>query len=232
MTDADDPDAPADGAIATHLRAGAAVYEAGEYHAAHDAWEAVWLDLDPGADHRLLQGLIQLTAAVHHARNGNAAGATGLAGSARDYLDGLGESHRGVALGPVRAYLRDLATDPDGWEPPVDLRIDGEAVTVEDLRIDALGVAAGAVAEAFGDEEEALVADAARYARSDLDGSPTSPLIGLLVAYVRGEERPTVRARLQGHVERRRGRERDVEGLFGDSDGNGDRDGDGDGAEE
>lgn len=221
MSDADDPGV-SDVEIAVHLRAGAAVYGAGEHHAAHDAWEAVWLDLDPGPDRRLLQGLIQTTAAVHHAREGNAAGATGLAGSAREYFDGLGERYRGVALAPVRAYLRRLEADPGAWDPPVDLVIDGETVVVEELEIGALGVAAGAVAEAAGEEEESLVADAVRYAREDLDGGQTSRFVGLLVAYVRGGERPTVRARLRSHVERRRARERDVEGLFGDAGRTGD----------
>ncbi|MFC6725607.1 DUF309 domain-containing protein, partial [Halobium palmae] len=32
------------------LRAGVAIYNAGDYHAAHDAWEDVWLDLPEGTD--------------------------------------------------------------------------------------------------------------------------------------------------------------------------------------
>ena len=66
-----------------HLRAGIAVYNAGEYHAAHDAWEDYWLDLERGTDdERLLHGLIQFTAAVHHAEERNWEGAVGLAESA------------------------------------------------------------------------------------------------------------------------------------------------------
>ncbi|MFB6301121.1 MAG: DUF309 domain-containing protein, partial [Halobacteriales archaeon] len=49
-----------------HLRAGIAIYNAGGYHAAHDAWEDHWLDLESGTDdERFLHGLIQFTAAVH-----------------------------------------------------------------------------------------------------------------------------------------------------------------------
>jgi len=51
------------------LRAGIAIHNAGHYHAAHDAWEDEWLELDDGSDERLLHGLIQFTAAIHHARN-------------------------------------------------------------------------------------------------------------------------------------------------------------------
>jgi len=170
--------------------------------------------MEPGPDRRFLKGLIQLTAAVHHAEMGNGAGASGLAESARAYLDGLGPAHRGVALEPVRSYLDALAADPSEWAPPVRLEIDGVAVTVEDLKPAALAVAADAVAETAGGDDAALVADAARYAREDLTDGPTSPLIGLLVEYVRGESRATVRARLRAHVQRRRGRERDVDGLF------------------
>ena len=69
------------------LRAGVAIYNAGEFHAAHDAWEAEWLGLDDGTDdERLLHGLIQFTAVVHHARERNWSGAVGLAESAGEYL--------------------------------------------------------------------------------------------------------------------------------------------------
>ncbi|NIS31883.1 MAG: DUF309 domain-containing protein, partial [Actinobacteria bacterium] len=55
-----------------HLRAGIAIYNAGGYHAAHDAWEDHWLELEAGTDdERFLHGLIQFTAAVHHAQGAN-----------------------------------------------------------------------------------------------------------------------------------------------------------------
>ncbi len=39
------------------LRAGAAIYNDGYYHAAHDAWEARWLECEDGTDdERLLHG--------------------------------------------------------------------------------------------------------------------------------------------------------------------------------
>jgi hypothetical protein len=73
-----------------HLRAGVAIYNAGGYHAAHDAWEDRWLDLEAGTDdERFLHGLIQFTAAVHHGRHGNWAGLQGLAESGAGYLEGL-----------------------------------------------------------------------------------------------------------------------------------------------
>jgi len=66
-----------------HLRAGIAVFNGGGYHTAHDCWEARWLDLESGTDdERFLHGLIQYTAAVHHASERNWGGATGLADGA------------------------------------------------------------------------------------------------------------------------------------------------------
>ena len=66
------------------LRAGVAIYNAGAYRAAHGAWESRWLSLERDTDdERFLHGLIQFTAAVHHARDGNDSGAVGLARSAR-----------------------------------------------------------------------------------------------------------------------------------------------------
>ena len=82
-----------------HLRAGVAVYNAGRFHAAHDAWEEYWLGLESGADdERFLHGLIQFTAVVYHATEDNWSGAQGLAESAREYLADLRETHGDDAL--------------------------------------------------------------------------------------------------------------------------------------
>ncbi len=128
----------------SHLRAGIAIHNSGEHHAAHDAWEDHWLDLkadledppatareaadldaagegpDPGdgtttaADERLLHGLIQFTGAVHHLGGENWAGARGLAEGGRTYLDPLPADYRRVNVDAVRAYLDSVATDPGG----------------------------------------------------------------------------------------------------------------------
>jgi predicted metal-dependent hydrolase len=57
------------GALAEGLR----LYNAGEYFAAHEAWETVWLDAHE-PDKTFLQGLIQVTAAFHHLRRNNPVG--------------------------------------------------------------------------------------------------------------------------------------------------------------
>jgi hypothetical protein len=197
------------------LLAGAALFGAGEYHAAHDPWEARWLGAE-GAERHLLQGLIQATAAVFHAREGNPDGARGLAEGACGYLDSAGGSEPAgrVELDPLRAYLEALAADPVlEREPPV-LRVDGEPVRFEELRFEAVALAAGAIAEEYGLDEK-LVERAAAYGRADLDrGVASSPFVTLLVAVASGDGRAVALERLAGHVSRRRNREEDVEGLF------------------
>ncbi|ADJ16317.1 DUF309 domain-containing protein [Halalkalicoccus jeotgali] len=202
------------------LRAGIAVYNAGHYHAAHDAWEAIWLDLPDGEDERLLHGLIQYTAAIHHARARNWAGATGLGGSAREYLDGLSETHRGVDLGPVRRALANLGADPEWIERarPPRLTHRGEALSGADLDAEECLLAAMPLASGRG-EDVAAVERACEYAREAIETGTSNPFLALCTDYVR---RPTHRdlvyGRLTDHAARRRSRERDVAGLF-DPDG-------------
>jgi predicted metal-dependent hydrolase len=198
------------------LRAGVALFEAGRYHAAHDPWEHAWLDMEAGTDdERLLKGLIQYTAAVHHARERNWSGATGLASSARGYLADVPDGHRGVDVAGVRASLAALAADPERVErgrPPA-LALGGERVTLADLDLAAAAPAAEALAEEEGYDER-VVADAGRYAREER-GAGRSRFAALVFDFLRdGDARPLIYRRLSGHVERRRAEERDVDELF------------------
>ena len=201
-----------------HLQAGVAIYNAGRYHAAHDAWEDHWLELPEGTDdEQFLHGLIQFTAAVFHARNGNWSGATGLAESGGAYLAGLPAAYRGVDVAAVREYLATLASDPaviERREPPK-ITHEGTAIMPADLDLDATLVAADVIAEEDG-YEEAIVDRACEYARADLaDEQAASPFVSLLFDFVREpSNRGIVFQRLAEHVERRRARDADVDGLF------------------
>jgi hypothetical protein len=202
-----------------HLRAGIAIYNAGEYHAAHDAWEDHWLDLESGSDdEQFLHGLIQFTAAVFHARGQNWSGATGLAESGRDYLAGLPADYRAVNVGAVRETLARLKRDPECIERrrPLALTHEGAAIAVADLRFEATAVAADVLAEEHGHDED-LVEAATDYARTDIEREEaSSPFVALLFDFVREPaNRPVVLQRLGEHVDRRAGRDSDVEGLFG-----------------
>jgi len=200
----------------TALRAGVAVYNAGEYHAAHDAWEDRWLDLASGTDDELLlHGLIQFTAAVHHARNRNWSGATGLAESGRAYLAELPADYRGVNVDAVRSYLGELGADPELIErrPPVALELDGRALGPGDLDFASTCVAAAVLAEEDGHED--VLDPAIEYARTDVDDRPGSQFVTFVFDYVREpESRETIVQRLGEHVQRRQSRDADVEGLF------------------
>jgi hypothetical protein len=198
-----------------HLRAGIAIYNAGNYHAAHDAWEERWLDL-AGDDERFLHGLIQFTAAIHHAHNRNWVGATGLAESAREYLAPLSSGYRGVNVGEVRDSLAALHVDPECIEraPPLALTHEDRELALVDLDFSASAVAATVFTE-HGDYDEAMVERAIEYARTDLDaGRATSPFVTLVMDFARGGNRAIVHQRLAEHTDRRAARERDVDGLF------------------
>lgn len=199
------------------LRAGVAIYNAGEHHAAHDAWEEAWLALETGsADERLLHGLIQFTAAVHHARARNWAGTVGLAESARDYLADLPGTYRGIGVASVREAFDELATDPERIErgPPVPLTYEGTPLMPADLGPEATFVAARVLADEHGFDEDVLDRGI-EYAREDLETAGDGRFLALLFDFVReADRRGLVFQRLADHVDRRRRRERDVEGLF------------------
>jgi hypothetical protein len=201
-----------------HLRAGAAIYNAGYCHAAHDAWEDHWLGLDSGTDDELLlHGLIQFTAAVYHARNHNWSGATGLAGSGGAYLAELPAKYRAVNVETVREFLAALERDPERIErgPAPPLTHGGRAPGLADLEFEATAVAAAVLAEELGYDEDAIER-AVEYARADLDaGEEGSRFVTFLFDFVRdGANRGVVVQRLAEHGNRRANRESDVEGMF------------------
>lgn len=210
-----------------HLRAGIAIYNAGYYHAAHDAWEEYWMGLSDGPDKDFLQGLIQFTAAVYHTTNDNWLGARKLADTSQGYLDGLGEWYRDVDLSTVRYHLRALEREPErvGSAPPPQVEHDGRPVGLDDLDFEATAVAATVLSDDL-EYDEAVFERGVEYARRDLDdGNETSPFVSLVFDFAResqdaGESdsdidhRDVIAQRLGEHVDRRRSREADVDGLF------------------
>lgn len=201
------------------LQAGIAIYNAGEYHAAHDAWEDRWLDLTRDTDdERFLHGLIQFTAAVHHAHGGNWTGLRGLAESAARYLADLPDDYHGVNVGEVRAYLSRLASDPEHVErvPAPPLTYEGRALLLSDLRFEAAAAAALVFAEERDRFEEETMARAVEYARADLDaGRATSEFVTFVMDFARDPaNRDVIHRRLRQHVEKRDHRRTDVDGLF------------------
>jgi predicted metal-dependent hydrolase len=108
--------------------AGIDLYNAGEFHAAHDAWEDRWRD-DCGPREKLfLQALIQSAVIFHHIEIGRRGAARRMYGMAREKFARLG-AERFMSL-DIREYLAQLerslswlaaAEDPRDATPPDDL---------------------------------------------------------------------------------------------------------------
>ena len=89
------------GALAEGLRC----YRNGEFFEAHEHWEAVWLGCaEP--EKTFLQSLIQVSAAFHHLRRGNAIGAASLLTRASDRLEGFPEVYGGIEVEALRESIR------------------------------------------------------------------------------------------------------------------------------
>lgn len=107
-------------ALHAALRQGFALLRAGEAFAAHEVWEAAWLQLarsDPRR--RPLQGLIQLAAAVVKGAQGRSRGVDKLTSAALARLDVAGHVWPGPAWEPWQAWLRAWrAVSPPPLRPP------------------------------------------------------------------------------------------------------------------
>lgn len=100
----------------TAWEAGAALFNAGEYWEAHEAWEPLWLRA-AGLERRLLGGVILLAAALHKAhRMGNPRGGRRNYDKALAHLGHLPERYEGLEVrrleAEVAAALEDEALRP------------------------------------------------------------------------------------------------------------------------
>jgi predicted metal-dependent hydrolase len=102
------------------LQEGLRLYRSGRFFATHEAWESVWLTAPP-PEKLFLQGLIQVTVALHHFHRHNHLGATRLLTAALRKLSTYAPTFAtlDVALlcDDIRASLKRLAADP----PPTHL---------------------------------------------------------------------------------------------------------------
>lgn len=101
-------------------------YEAGEFFAAHEAWEDAWLQSQE-PDKTFLQGLIQLTAAFHHLRRHNLRGATALLQAALQKLAPYPQIYGGLSVALLRddicERLRSLEAGELATPIPIRLRL-------------------------------------------------------------------------------------------------------------
>ena len=90
-----------EGALAEGLR----LYDAGEFFAAHEAWESVWL-LAREPEKTFLQGLIQVTAAFHHLQRDNLLGTARLLRAALGRLERFPAYFGGISVELLRNDIR------------------------------------------------------------------------------------------------------------------------------
>jgi uncharacterized protein len=104
------------GALAEGLRC----YEAGEFFAAHEAWETVWLEVHE-PDKTFLQGLIQVTAAFHHLRCNNPVGTGRLLHAALRRLEPYPACFGGISVTTLCSDIRERIQALDANEPTPEL---------------------------------------------------------------------------------------------------------------
>jgi uncharacterized protein len=108
------------------LRAGQAAFDRGAWFEAHERWEEAWhlsgagagAGAGAGGDKTVIQGLIQLAAALVHLDRGRIGPAARLARKAHAKLSGATGDLQGVDLARARAALERLATATRGSETP------------------------------------------------------------------------------------------------------------------
>jgi predicted metal-dependent hydrolase len=100
------------GALATGL----GHYNAGEFFAAHEAWESVWLTA-PQPEKMFLQALIQVTVALHHLQRSNSLGATRLLTAALGKLEPYPTGFGGISTTLLCDDIRDCIAFLSGDEP-------------------------------------------------------------------------------------------------------------------
>ena len=100
------------------LAAGLACYRNEEFFNAHEHWEDVWRQLqDP--EKNFLQGLIQVTVAMHHYRNANVEGARLLLERASRRFEPCPDCFGGMDVATLRADVQAWKDQLERAEAPV-----------------------------------------------------------------------------------------------------------------
>lgn len=112
-----------DAEIAAGLRRAAELFNAAQYHEAHEVLDELW-ESASARDSDFFKGLIQAAIALHHYSLGNADGARKLYSGHRQYLGPYLPSHRGLDvaqfLARMQACLAGVLRARPGSEPPFD----------------------------------------------------------------------------------------------------------------
>ena len=81
------------------------LFNAGEWYACHDGFEALWHETQ-GSSRKALQGILQIAVAHLHLERGNNRGATVLLGEGLGRLQGYGPEQLGLDLELLRRAAR------------------------------------------------------------------------------------------------------------------------------
>ena len=106
---------------------GVRLYNAGEYHEAHDCFESEWYNYGSGStESAFLHGMVQVAAGAYkHVDFEDDCGMRSLFRTALEYLSGHPADYYGVDVINIRRTLRSALDDPtmiDGWK----IKLDGE----------------------------------------------------------------------------------------------------------
>ncbi len=104
------------------FRRGIALFNAGKFFEAHEAWEEIWMT-ETGSEKTFLQGLIQIAAAFHHQIRGNPRGMKSLLAAGLAKLSRFPATHGGIDVADLRKAAAEWADDSDrrenaGRKPP------------------------------------------------------------------------------------------------------------------
>ena len=113
---------PEEASLTCDPRLGEAVrlFNASEWYACHDGFEALWHETQ-GPCRRTLQGILQIAVAHHHLDRGNQRGAMVLLGEGLGRLQGAGAVQFNLALDPLREAARDRLLALHENRSPTDL---------------------------------------------------------------------------------------------------------------
>ena len=109
------------------LAQGRAAFNRGEFFAAHERWEDAWHQL-AGPARELVQGLIQIAAALHHVQQGRPRPAASLLAKGLDKLSRpvpptLADLPIASFAGEVARFLAELTASPTGMPDPTRLEL-------------------------------------------------------------------------------------------------------------
>ena len=97
-------------------------FNAREFFEAHEVWEEIWL-VEDEPEKTFLQGIIQIAAAFHHYRRGNADGAETLLAAGIVKISRFPADHHGLAILELREAAKSWARALGEMQRPGDERL-------------------------------------------------------------------------------------------------------------